>query len=347
MSEKLVVIQTKPGQFTFRDARVGSIPKQVYLAFTPQLQEKRLVQTTTASAFTISLKGLKGRPYFYVEESEQGYMIAERNLHVSGMNNFRDLGGYDTLDGRRIKWGFLYRSDHLNHADVAGQDYLKGLGIHTIVDYRSYAETIRYPNCTLGPNVRTYQLDPAAQTAELSAQFSASKEDEDQKLIDKICEQRTKTGKLTPYASILTQYRNFVYKDASKKAFAAMLKVAADPSAPALLQHCRGGKDRTGFGAMLLLGVLGVPKDTLVKDYLLTQTNRISRNNYKMAQYRKLTSDEQVLQSLSALIETKEEFILTSINEIEMHYGSIRAYAMQELGLTEKMLANLCALYLE
>lgn len=126
-----------------------------------------------------------------------------------------------------------------------------------------------------------------------------------------------------------------------------MLQIAADPSSTAIVQHCRGGKDRTGFGAMLLLGILGVWKEAIVSDYMLTYTNRIDRNKEKMEGYRKLTDDQDVLNYLYSLIETRPEFIEASITSIEKQYGDICAYAVKELGITEEMIEAMRGLYLE
>jgi len=271
----------------------------------------------------------------------------QRNIPISGMNNFRDIGGYLTGEGKTVRWGKLYRSDHIFNADKNGLEQLKTLNIHTIIDYRSQNEVEKYPNPVFDETVVTYHLDPDAHTAELAAQFSSSIDAEDENLVRKVIQQKEK-GLLTQRDSaVLDQYRNFIYKDNSRQAFAKMLQVAACPGAAAIVQHCRGGKDRTGFGVILLLGILGVKREDLVADYMLTQENRRERNAYKMDIYRTYTDDEVVLEYLLSFIDTKPDFIEASINEIERNYGSITAYAMKELGVTEMMVKTMKELYLE
>ena len=126
-----------------------------------------------------------------------------------------------------------------------------------------------------------------------------------------------------------------------------MLHIAADPNAAAIVQHCRGGKDRTGFGAMLLLGLLGVERKHLIEDYMVTRENRLERNEYKMNIYRTFTSDETVLAYLLSFIDTKPDFIEASIDEIEKSYGSIEKYAIKELNVTENMINLMKQQYLE
>lgn len=146
---------------------------------------------------------------------------------------------------------------------------------------------------------------------------------------------------------VLEQYRTFANKDNSKEAFGEMLRITANPDAPAVLQHCRGGKDRTGFGAMLVLGILGVKKDDLVKDYMLTEENRKERNRVKMEGYKKLTDDKEVMEHLYSFIDTRSEFIATSIDTIIQKYGSIEKYVVEELGITRDMIDTMKSMYLE
>jgi protein-tyrosine phosphatase len=126
-----------------------------------------------------------------------------------------------------------------------------------------------------------------------------------------------------------------------------MLKLAASPMGFPMDQHCRGGKDRTGFGSMLLLGILGVSEADLVADYMLTYENRLVRNEIKMAGYRKFTNDPDILNYLYSLIETKPEFIEESIDLIHSKYGSIIEYSQNILGLTDQELTNMYDQYLE
>ena len=296
--------------------------------------------------FEVSLPDLDYRPYFLIRERDREYITAERTLPVGGMNNFRDMGGYGTVDNRTVRWGKLYRSGHFHNTTKEGLTYLKNLGIHTIIDYRSKDEIGKYPNQSIAPGIRTVRLDPEAHTAELSAQFTSSKEDEDLNLVKKIIEQKDKGALNSRYGIVMEQYRNFAEKDKCKDAFAQMLMLAAEPDSGPMVQHCRGGKDRTGFGAMLLLGILGVDRETLVADYMLTYENRVVRNQVKMDIYKKYTDDPEVLGYLYSLIETKPEFIEASIDQIIKTYGSMEQYARDGLGLDAGIINTLKGKYL-
>lgn len=356
MRDKFSVRQVTPGVFEFTLKGKCTWPVEVRLLRTPIREASEGEACRLAAGmggpedavcrFEILLPGLDYRPYFLIRERDREYITAERTLPVGGMNNFRDMGGYGTADNRTVRWGMLYRSGHFHNTTKEGLGYLKGLGIHTIIDYRSEDEIGKYPNQSIAPGIRTVRLDPEAHTAELSAQFTSSKEDEDLNLVKKIIEQKNKGALTGRYGIVMEQYRNFAEKDKCKEAFAQMLEIAARPDSEPLVQHCRGGKDRTGFGAMLLLGILGVDRDTLVADYMLTYENRIARNRVKMDIYKKYTDDPEVLGYLYSLIETKPEFIEASVDQIMKTYGTMEQYAVDGLGIGKGMIDTLKGKYL-
>ncbi|GGC90121.1 tyrosine-protein phosphatase [Enterococcus wangshanyuanii] len=347
MVEQYTVTQTKKNQFTFETLTASTSEIEVYVKKTPTDNQPIFLLKTAQPRFEVEVEADDFRPYFLIKDQQSEKIVAERTLPVAGMNNFRDMGGYEAGKGKTVKWGMLYRSDHIYNAEQKGIEYLKQLQIHTIIDYRSEDEIAKYPNKKIAEGIKTYQLDPDAHAAELSAQFTSSKDNEDINLINKIIEQKENGQLISRYDIVMEQYKNFVHKEKSKQAFRQLLEIAADPKAPAIVQHCRGGKDRTGFGAMLLLGVLGVGKAELIADYMLTHTNRVERNQIKMTGYKKLTSDPDVLNYLYSLIETKAAFIEASITEIEQQYGSITEYALKELGINEQTIIALRELYLE
>ena len=345
MKNRYEVEQIRENYFHFK-LPTTSEAQEVDVFLLKNSQEEFLLRTERAE-FDIELKELTSRPYFLIKTKDSQYITAERTLPVEGMNNFRDMGGYETKTGQTVKWGKLYRSDHIYNATEKGIAYLRTLDIHTIIDYRSSVETKKYPNKRIGDQVKTYQMDPSAHAAELAAQFQSSKEDEDASLINEIIEQKEQ-GTLVDHSDVvLTQYRTFVSKKESQEAFSKMLAIVADPKAPAVVQHCRGGKDRTGFGSMLVLGTLGVKKEDLIEDYLLTAKNRVERNHAKMEGYKKLTSDPVVLDQLYSFIDTKPEFIEESIDTINENYGSIENYVKEELKLTGQTVEQMKRMYLE
>lgn len=298
-------------------------------------QERHLITANATSPYLLEdpLKA-KQRVYFIIEQGGQAYLGAERTLPIEGLNNFRDFGGYVGAGGKRVKWGMLYRSNHLHRLSPQAVTYIESLHIQTIIDYRSANEIAKSPNDFVGEK-RTCHLDAAAQTAELAAQFSAEPSNEDRMLIESVIRDIPAELINGQGQQVLEQYRNFVTSEKSKTAFKAMIEVLLDKDNSPHIQHCRGGKDRTGYGALLVLSMLGVSEGEIIADYMLTQANRLERNEVKMAAYRKITDDQNVLDYLHTLIDTRESFIIEVFNTMKQHSGSVADYIRQELGFSE------------
>lgn len=274
------------------------------------------------------------RVYFILELGDKKWLFAERTLPISGINNFRDLGGYTGANGRAIKWGLLYRSNHLHNLTAQAKTYLEGLHIQSIIDYRSAREIAKSPNCCIHERA-TFHLDATAQTAELAAQFAAEPSHEDTALIESVMRDIPAHLINGEGAQVLEQYRHFVTSEKSKTAFRAMITALLDPVNIPNIQHCRGGKDRTGYGVLLILAMLGVSEQDIIRDYMITQQNRRARNAVKMAAYRQITDNQNVLDYLHTLVDTRESFITEAIETMKSQSGSVAAYIKDELGFTD------------
>ena len=73
-------------------------------------------------------------------------MEPTRRLELEGANNVRDIGGYETVDGRRTRWKTFIRSDRMDRLSVRDQTTLLGYGIRTVVDLRRTEEVEAAPN---------------------------------------------------------------------------------------------------------------------------------------------------------------------------------------------------------
>lgn len=286
------------------------------------------------------------RIYFIVEHAQSSWLFAERTLPISGLNNFRDMGGFTGAGGKRVKWGLLYRSNHLYNLTPQAQAYLEGLQVKTIIDYRSVNEIAKSPNDFIGEN-ETFHLDATAQTAELAAQFAAEPSNEDLALIESVIHNIPAELINGQGGQVIEQYRHFVLSDKSKKAFKAMINVLLDSANAPNIQHCRGGKDRTGYGALLILSMLGVSERDIIADYMLTGANRLVRNKAKMAAYRKITDNQDVLDYLLTLIDTREAFIVETLNTMKALSGSVNSYIKDELGFTDADFVRMQENYLQ
>ena len=87
------------------------------------------------------------RPYLEIAlPGGEHIKLAERQIPLDGMDNFRDLGGYETADGRTTRWGRVYRSGELGDLTDADVETLHDLGINLVCDFRSPAEREESPD---------------------------------------------------------------------------------------------------------------------------------------------------------------------------------------------------------
>ena len=167
-----------------------------------------------------------------------------RLLEWEGCLNARDLGGYATEDGRETRWGTVVRSDCPAALTEAGRAALAGYGIRAIVDLRLPAELADDPNPFAEPGdhgiayTNVSFIDPAAAPPDAVGTLAED------------------------YLQMLERYRQGVAE--------ALAAVARAPDDGAVLVHCAAGKDRTGLISALLLGLVGVPAETIAADYAMT-----------------------------------------------------------------------------
>ncbi|WP_380182103.1 tyrosine-protein phosphatase [Kalamiella sp. sgz302252] len=282
------------------------------------------------------------KPYFLLKAPDEEAILSERVLPLEGAYNFRDLGGYETDDGRYVKWGNLYRSDHLARLTQDDLHYLGSLRLKSNIDYRTLAEAAKQPNC-MPEGVTTYRFIPDAASAELAAKAASDAD----KVAHLLTLAKINSGVMDGSGLLmLEQYRSFVTSEASLAAYRNMLNLIADPENLPVNQHCRGGKDRTGFGAALILTLLGVRKESVFKDFMMTGELRKYRNRQRMAAYRQETSNPQVLAFLSSIMETREAWLAAAFDEIDLRYGSFNRYLTQGLGITPTTIEQIKSLLL-
>ena len=308
-------------------------------------QGKRLLFSMTERQMIIKNPDLNHRLFFLVCPKEgKNYVISTRLVNLDGTDNFRDCGGYETIEGRRVKWGLLYRSDQLSNISERDVAFLKNMGLKTIVDYRSKSEASAAPNKEIfGAN--TYSLDPNAKTAQLAA--GSINDDVNKSILDLLKEHKFHPEKYgDPDENMYKQYKKFIYSDSSKKAYRELIKLILDEHNLPLVQHCRGGKDRTGIGVAIILLALGVREECVIYDYTLTNQYRVTKNKKQMNLYKKYTKDERTLTLLSTLQQSKAIYMETAINEMKKTYGSIDSYLKDALGIDQDVKEKLKEIFL-
>jgi len=250
---------------------------------------------------------------------------AKRHVVLQGAANFRDLGGYETKDGKHVKWDEIYRSADISKLTDADLLVLQDRKITYDVDLRGIRESAMAPD-RLNPGTN-YVLCSAGSN-NLGAMMKGLYTAKGKKAGDSLIMQF-----YTNTDSLALRYKPF---------FDKLLDL---PSGQSLVFHCTAGKDRTGIAAALLLYALGVPYDTIIKDYEATNYYRKGENEKAMAQMVKYThADEEVAKAMMA---AKKEYLDGTFDAIKKQYGSIDNYLKTQIGLDDEKIALLKKKFLE
>ena len=183
-----------------------------------------------------------------------------RRVSLSGGYNFRDSGGYPGLDGRTVKTGMIWRSDHMNDLTDDDLEVIEGLDIKVVQDFRIDLEVERQPSRLPGNNTpQVIRLVMGDVTGSESA-------------IQIIADVMAGTHPVPPADFWDHNYLDML--DRGRHMFVGLFDSLANRSSLPSLYHCTGGKDRTGIATVLLHAVLGVDRDVSVNDFLFTNLYR-------------------------------------------------------------------------
>ena len=255
-----------------------------------------------------------------------------RKLPFTGAHNFRDLGGYKTEDGRRIKWGKIYRSDNLHSLTDEDVKYLSRLNIKSVVDFRSDEERESEPD-RLTPDMTQVLLPIKFQPKEL--------DDETLKNLMK-----NLTFGTLDSSNLLTDFNIVIVKDFAdeyKKFFRHVIENNAEP----IVFHCTAGKDRAGFASAMILTVLGVPREKVIEDYLLTNTYVKDHVDSEMLEIELKTFFRADTDNLRKINLVAERYIQAAFDTIDSEWGGMDNYISKALSLTEEDILKLQNFYLE
>ncbi|MGW6418815.1 tyrosine-protein phosphatase [Streptomyces sp. NPDC055055] len=240
--------------------------------------------------------------------------LADRLVRLQGAVNVRDAGGYRTGDGRWVRMGEVYRSDSLDRLTDADLATLRRLGVRTVFDLRTESERSSAPDRVPAGATRVV-ADVLAGSGTFTAMPRTPAEAE---------------------AMMVAGNRFMVSGGTARAAYTTVLDGIGDDGRRGVLFHCTAGKDRTGWSNAALLTALGVPEETVMADYLASNTYRAAAN-------------EAVLSHLPAgqaavykpLLDVRPGYLNASFDEVEEEYGSFPAYLREGLGIDGRELREL------
>ena len=253
-------------------------------------------------------------------------------VDLLGTRNLRDVGGYATIDGKQVKKGVLYRSDDLADLSSSDLETFAALGVKRVYDLRSEGEIEGDPN-------RLPEESPI-ELVELPMYFPSM----DPALMQrKILDGDVKKGEF--HQLMMDAYRHFALEE--RPQLATILRDLSEPGGLPALVHCTHGKDRTGITVAITLRAVGVPQETVVQGYMLSNKfweSEVSRLSClaSCASFFRTPRDE-----VRALLEVRPEYLEAAFAAIDEHYGSFDNYLDQGLGIDEATLQRLRAALLQ
>lgn len=226
-----------------------------------------------------------------------------RHLALQGASNFRDLGGYPTVDGRTTRWRHIFRSNHLGQLTAADVEIVRALGVKSAFDFRGLDERTAGVCVVDEITVHPLPIEPTVVAA-----------------------LRTELDRGTLTAPVALEimrdsYRNYVRHNTHS--FRMLFGHLLEDHAP-LVIHCTAGKDRTGFASALILHALGVPDDIIAEDYLLTN------QHYKRDATAAIDLPDDVRNAIGSV---EASYLAAAFEAVANEYGDLETYLRDGLKL--------------
>ncbi|MCL2649655.1 MAG: tyrosine-protein phosphatase [Candidatus Azobacteroides sp.] len=288
---------------------------KIYRSDNPDNFSNKLVELELPiqDGIAVMKKNNSSRSYFKLVFGKQMQVITSNKIiSTDNIVNLRALGGYYNDSDRQVKWGKIYRSGALSKASQADIALIKSLHIKTVIDLRTDEEIAKSPSAHFTEQTFSLPLkgfDP-------------------QSMIEKVINGRMKKGDALVsqqdlYASIIRNNTNN---------FKRYFEILADSSNYPIIICCTLGKDRTGIVSAFTLAILGVDREQIHQDYMLSNLCMDLNTIVSRAD----TLSPEVQEALTILLASKRQIMEYTWKYIDKQYGSLDNYFEKELGITAK-----------
>lgn len=258
-------------------------------------------------------------------------------MEFEKLNNTRDLGGMTTVTGERIRPKRLIRSGRLCLANETDLKRLTGL-VSAVVDFRSAKEVQENPDPEL-PGAAYVHLPIFRER-----QVGVTREKEsDREAIQLAFEDPNAT-----VSAMRRIYGNFVADEYSVSQYRRFLQIVLEDREGAVLWHCTAGKDRAGFASVIVQELLGVDREAVIADYLLTNVylKEECEEMARMTLARRETPSEKAEKATRLFFSAQRVFLEATYEKAEELYGSFDGFLTEGLGVTADERAKLKRMYL-
>lgn len=263
-----------------------------------------------------------------------------KQIKLEKVNNTRDLGGIRTQDGRCIRDGRLFRSGQLFFASQADIQALTQLGIRCIYDFRTQQERDEKPDPEIGAENIHHPL--------LRGMVAGiSREEEEQKapgFMEIMADIAKDQANGIRYME--KTYESMISDDYVLARYAEFLERVSRQQEGGVLWHCTAGKDRAGFATVLILTILGVDRETILKDYLATNEFLAPEIEQIMAMLKQNPALDGAEEGIRDFFGAREAYLAAAYRKIEERFGSMERFLRDALHVDEEMTQRMRALYL-
>jgi protein-tyrosine phosphatase len=256
-----------------------------------------------------------------------------RQVVLDGQSNFRDIGGYTTADGHKVKWGEVYRSGELQKLSDKDVAKLDALNVKSVANFLTEGEIKSRGQDRLPQGTREIPLPmEAGNMGDLAAVIVEARQ----------------TGDFSKVPVELNPEIHRLLIDEGREYYATLLREIADPDNRPFVYHCSHGVHRTGTATAILLSALGVPWETVRKDYLLSNKyrkqeidRRVNELQLLAAQTLNIETEQVDMTNIKAFYILQPEYIDASLEQAVKQYGSMDNYIRDGLDITDEELASL------
>lgn len=257
----------------------------------------------------------------------------EQIIQLEKAANVRDLGGYIANNGI-VRMNKVVRSASLSELSKHDQVKLEEYGVKKVIDFRSPSEATEAPDKIISES-KAYFL-PVFGHDETKVSISP------QELLKQL-----EQG-MTAESQMINVYRHFIEDEHAKLAYRKFLQILLenDKDNTSVLFHCTAGKDRTGFGAALLLDILEVDHQTIMADYLATNRYLNEQTEYMVTKAKEQGASDLLVAGVKDLMKADAVYLNESYRAAKEHYGSLKNYVKTGLGFSEQEIKDLQKLYL-
>ena len=287
----------------------------------------RRVRASIVLSAVVLVVGCYKRPETATATPVPQQTAPERHVVLDGQPNFRDVGGYETTDGRTVKWGEVYRSGELPRLSDEDVAKLEEKDIRAVVSFLTEKEVeARGPDRLPANTVEVALPMEAGNLGDLTA----------------VVNEARKTG---DFSQVPPDINPDIHRRLMVEAgeyYAALLREIADPASRPLVFHCSHGIHRTGTASAILLSALGVPWETVREDYLLSNAYRQEEIDHRLGQLRDLYAENNGISpedvdttNMDAFYILQGAYIDAALEQAVEDHGSMEVYIRDGLGITD------------